>query len=66
MKPLFMNIMDISASFTEKDAGVPAVQATFNTQVPQVTCNSKSAKNWTFPAILRKVIELSVERGTIH
>lgn len=35
---IILDIMDISAPFTDKDAGVPAVQATFNTQVPQVTC----------------------------
>lgn len=44
MKPLFMDIMDISAPFTDKDAGVPAVQATFNTQVPQVTCKTQSQR----------------------
>lgn len=58
-----MDIMDISAPFTDKDAGLPAVQATFNTQVPQVTCKTQSQRK-TFPAILRKVNELSVEQGT--
>lgn len=46
--------MDISAPFNDKDAGVPAVQATLNTQVPQVTCKTQHQQK-TFPAILRKV-----------
>lgn len=31
MIPLYMDIIDISATFTDKDAGVPATQPTNNT-----------------------------------
>lgn len=37
MRPLYMDIIDTSAPFTDKEAGVPAVQPTSNIKFTQVS-----------------------------